>query len=586
MKKYSLFFLILSTSLALHSAIFTVTNTNQTGAGSFAEAVTNTNATTDKDTIEFNIPGAAPHNIVGNQTVFSYPIYIDGDTQPANGYTGAGKKVIFSRQTGGLPNAFILNGDSTTIKNIQFENWSISIIAAAIDDFHLEENAFISRLSTGAFSMIVNNCNDGFIKDNLFNKEEKDGPCVGIGVSFEISPMDCSNLEISGNEICKMNVTPAIQLRIVQNSIIQGNLLNGGPTDCNVQAKTGMVISNGSIDNQIGGSLAGEANAFLGFSDEAILIRDSSARNLIGFNEFQCVKSIAINLLDSAQNDKLPPEITFADAASVIGTADPGDVIAVYRSADNATLVCGGPTIPQSDTYYGEATADAGGNWTLLGTFEGFLTALATDVNNNTSAFADVYDTGVGFVNTASACSSGVLSAGILGLQARYQASSGTLLSWNETEESTSSFMQIQRSTDLERWVQVGRIQTSKTTDFTDLHPPAGHTYYRIQQVNEDGSTILSSIVSVFVDAREWSELQVFPNPATDLLTLIPQNHAFLMEETTIELYSLKGERVMLERISEAVGSHQLQISSLPSGMYYLCISGTDQYLRKKISIQ
>ncbi|MEL6193129.1 MAG: T9SS type A sorting domain-containing protein, partial [Bacteroidota bacterium] len=117
-------------------------------------------------------------------------------------------------------------------------------------------------------------------------------------------------------------------------------------------------------------------------------------------------------------------------------------------------------------------------------------------------------------------------------------------------------------------------------------HPPAGHTYYRIQQENEDGSTILSSIVSVFVDAREWTELQVFPNPATDLLTLIPQNHSFLMEETSIELFSLQGKSVMMDFIKEASTYHQIKVDHLPKGVYILRIHGQDQRLQQKISIQ
>ena len=488
MKKYSLFFLMLSISLALHSAIFTVTNTNDAGAGSLAEAVASANATVDKDTIEFNIAGAAPHTILGSQLIINNPIHIDGDSQPDNGYTGAKKKIIYSRQTGGINTGFMLLGDNTTIKNIQFNNWVFAIYAISIDGFNLEENAFIYEVTGGVMSMRIDGCDNGFVRNNLFSKEEKDGPCVGFDVTHHIAPFVCSNVEVTGNEVCKSTTGAAILVRDTQNSIFQGNQLNGGPTDCNVQADEGMVFLRGSVDNQVGGNLAGEANTILGFSDDGVLVGDSSKRILIKFNEFQCVTGSAITLNTNSQNSKVAPEITFADAGSVIGTADPGDVIAVYRSADNATLICGGTTIPQSDTYYGEATADAGGNWTLLGTFEGFVKALATDVNNNTSAFADVYDTGVGFANTASACSSGVLSAGTLGLLARYQASSGTLLSWNETEESTSSFIQVQRSTDLERWVQIGRIPSRENTEFIDPYPPAGHTYYRVKQVNEDGS--------------------------------------------------------------------------------------------------
>ena len=42
-----------------HTATFTVINTADNGAGSLRQAITDANATTDADTIKFNIPGTA-----------------------------------------------------------------------------------------------------------------------------------------------------------------------------------------------------------------------------------------------------------------------------------------------------------------------------------------------------------------------------------------------------------------------------------------------------------------------------------------------------------------------------------------------
>jgi len=43
--------------------VFTVTNTNDSGPGSFAQAVTDANTTFGPDTIDFNIPGPGVHTI-------------------------------------------------------------------------------------------------------------------------------------------------------------------------------------------------------------------------------------------------------------------------------------------------------------------------------------------------------------------------------------------------------------------------------------------------------------------------------------------------------------------------------------------
>ncbi|HEX6624447.1 MAG TPA: hypothetical protein VF064_12095, partial [Pyrinomonadaceae bacterium] len=65
-------------------ANFTVTNTNDAGAGSLRQAITDANAAAGADVIDFNIPGAGPHTIqpASPLPVITDPVTIDGYTQP------------------------------------------------------------------------------------------------------------------------------------------------------------------------------------------------------------------------------------------------------------------------------------------------------------------------------------------------------------------------------------------------------------------------------------------------------------------------------------------------------------------------
>ncbi|MEM6764993.1 MAG: T9SS type A sorting domain-containing protein [Bacteroidota bacterium] len=584
MIKVLLSLLIVCPFSALQATIFTVTNTNATGAGSLKQAVDDARFTGTLDTVAFDIPGAAPHTITSGSVFFYSPTYIDGDSQPANGYTGNGKKIIY-RSSGADPNGFGFFTDSCTVKNIQFEDWDNTVVGfSGASYLTFEGNAFIKRVPSGGFSVLAYGCIGCTIKDNLFSKEEMGGPCVGYSPSYHILFTASKKMEFTGNEMCVFNNTQAFRLTDVDSTIIQGNVLGGNPDDCSILNQTAISFNDTSTNNIIGGILPGEENTFIGFNDSGISLTDGSKENLVSFNVFHCILDDGIEVTAGSQNNKTAPEITFADGASVIGTAAPGDKVAIYRSTDNASLSCGGVTVPQSDLYYGEVTADGAGNWTMTGTFEGFLTATATDAANNTSVFADVYDTGVGFTNTSSPCYSLILAAEEFSLQAQYHSATGTLLSWNSLGESTSA-IQVQRSTDLQRWIQLGRLPAVGNSDFRDPHPPAGYAYYRIQQMSEDGSTMLSSIVSVFVDAREWTELHVFPNPTTDQLTLIPHNHSFLMPETTVELFTLQGKSILINKIEETSSSHEMKIDHLPRGVYILSISSQNQRLQQKISI-
>ena len=66
------------------AATFTVTNINDSGAGSLRQAITDANAAGGADTIEFNIVGSGVHTIVPASALptITGPTTIDGYSQP------------------------------------------------------------------------------------------------------------------------------------------------------------------------------------------------------------------------------------------------------------------------------------------------------------------------------------------------------------------------------------------------------------------------------------------------------------------------------------------------------------------------
>ena len=62
------------------AATFTVTNINDSGAGSLRQAITDANAAGGADTIDFNIVGSGVHTIVPASTLplITGPVTIDG----------------------------------------------------------------------------------------------------------------------------------------------------------------------------------------------------------------------------------------------------------------------------------------------------------------------------------------------------------------------------------------------------------------------------------------------------------------------------------------------------------------------------
>src|SRR5581483_11026436 len=74
-------------TVAAVAATFTVTNTNDSGAGSLRQALLDANAAPGLDTIAFNIPGTGVHTITTPTTDLpdiTSPVLIDGYTQPGS----------------------------------------------------------------------------------------------------------------------------------------------------------------------------------------------------------------------------------------------------------------------------------------------------------------------------------------------------------------------------------------------------------------------------------------------------------------------------------------------------------------------
>ncbi len=124
----------------------------------------------------------------------------------------------------------------------------------------------------------------------------------------------------------------------------------------------------------------------------------------------------------------------------------------------------------------------------------------------------------------------------------------------------------------------IGTIEAERTTtephfySFTDGEPgKKGRRYYRIKQINVDGSVTFSPVLSVLINQKELDE--VFPNPFIDQL-----NVAYVAkDEKTIQVLitDQNGTVVQLDQIDVNSGRQFISIElneDLPAGMYLLKI--------------
>ncbi|MEM6769286.1 MAG: choice-of-anchor B family protein [Bacteroidota bacterium] len=143
-------------------------------------------------------------------------------------------------------------------------------------------------------------------------------------------------------------------------------------------------------------------------------------------------------------------------------------------------------------------------------------------------------------------------------------------LEWVTEEENNASHFAVQRSADginfatIGEVVAVGESTVSQTYSFVDADAAVGANFYRLEQVDRDGSSTLSEVR--LVSFTESEELVVYPNPVRDHLRILGGNAG------AVEVYESSGRLV---RRYDAVGDGWLNVAGLVPGIYWIRV-GTE----------
>ena len=102
------------------------------------------------------------------------------------------------------------------------------------------------------------------------------------------------------------------------------------------------------------------------------------------------------------------------------------------------------------------------------------------------------------------------------------------LLKWKTASETNNSHFQIQRSVDGVRFDYLNVVQGAGTTsqettyNYQDKAPINGRSYYRLKQIDLDGSFEYSPIRQVYL---ETDGISIYPSPAENYVTILSLIH-------------------------------------------------------------
>jgi len=151
------------------------------------------------------------------------------------------------------------------------------------------------------------------------------------------------------------------------------------------------------------------------------------------------------------------------------------------------------------------------------------------------------------------------------------------LVQWATASELNSKEFVVERSADglafeaLQTVASTGSGVTARTYATTDAQPLPDVAYYRLRQVDQDGTRAYSPVVSVRGGVAAFA---AYPNPTADALTLDLRTRP--AGPCSVRLLSLPGQ-VLLAQTLAGGQPHQLSLAHLPAGTYLLEVASAAQ---------
>jgi len=197
------------------------------------------------------------------------------------------------------------------------------------------------------------------------------------------------------------------------------------------------------------------------------------------------------------------------------------------------------------------------------------------------------FDIGIGYsilVTDATGCIEGLSGFPICTVPVSLVSFTGTIqpdgnmLRWMTATETNNQHFVLQHSTDGIQFLNITQIEgsgnssTAMSYSYLDKQAPSGLQYYRLIQVNFDGSSQILGIVSLTRINEQFEIISILPVPVN--YTLDIKLYAFADGLTLVNLYDITGKNVFTSKTELQAGLNDLifDVSNLPEGIYLISL--------------
>lgn len=153
-------------------------------------------------------------------------------------------------------------------------------------------------------------------------------------------------------------------------------------------------------------------------------------------------------------------------------------------------------------------------------------------------------------------------------------------LEWITASEANNDYFEIQKSENGVNFYPIGTLSGAGTTQEHTYYQfedqiTATKLYYRLMQVDFDGSSSLTELVELSSQQIENSWVKAYPNPSRNQTHLRLENWDELDQDFRIQLFSLDGRlhQTAIVKGNELITDYALDVSGLARGSYLLKVN-------------
>ncbi len=172
----------------------------------------------------------------------------------------------------------------------------------------------------------------------------------------------------------------------------------------------------------------------------------------------------------------------------------------------------------------------------------------------------------------------------LLAFKAQRIEGAAVRIEWQTLQEIDNLGFEIETSEDGLEFEKIafveGKGNSNQPENYQYIHNNPNAAYYRLKQIDLDGTTSYSSVVYV-EESQETAQISLFPNPVKEDLTISLGSSATL--EISVMIYNAQGQLLHNNTLKVNDGEAKLNLSDYAAGTYLVHIKTEGSEVMKKV---